>query len=373
MRLNHPNFKNHFTKLNWERLHLDPVLLVALSLLCGVGIFILYSASNQSFTMIKSELLRMGLGLVVLLLFAQISPQRYYQWALWIFGMGLLLLVLVLLVGTVDNGARRWLNLGFMRFQPSEIMKLAMPMMVAWFLDDKTLPPNNKTLLMAALILLIPILATAKQPDLGTAIVIGLSGVFVILLAGIRWRLIAFFSTSFLLLAPVLWHFLHDYQKQRILTLLNPERDPLGSGYHIIQSKIAIGSGGLVGKGWLNGTQAHLKFLPEHTTDFIFAVSAEELGFIGSSLIILLLLFILGRCLYISAQAQSTFTRLLTGSLSLTFFMSAFINIGMVIGILPVVGIPLPFISYGGTSIVSLMAGFGIIMSVHTHKKLLSS
>ena len=366
------NNKNQLKK-TLGKLHLDPILLIALLLLCCVGIFILYSASNQSVSMIKSEILRMGIGLLVMLVFAQISPKRYQEWAPIIFGVGLFLLVMVLLVGTVDNGARRWLNLGFTRFQPSEIMKLAMPMMMAWYLNDKTLPPDTKNLLIAGIILLVPVLATAKQPDLGTAIVIALSGGFVILLAGLRWRLIAFFSSTFILLAPVLWHFLHDYQKQRILTLLNPERDPLGSGYHIIQSKIAIGSGGLIGKGWLSGTQAHLKFLPEHTTDFIYAVSAEELGFIGSSLIIVLFLAILTRCLYISSQAQNTFTRLLTGSLSLTFFMSAFINIGMVVGILPVVGIPLPFISYGGTSIVSLMAGFGIIMSVHTHKKLLSS
>lgn len=365
--------KHRIHNLSWNKLHLDPILLIGLFILSCLGVFILYSASNQSFVMIKNEILRLGLGFLVMLLFAQISPLRYKQWAPWIFGIGLVLLILVLVIGKSDHGARRWLSLGFFRFQPSEIMKLAMPMMLAWYLDDKVLPPAKRVLLMCSLILLIPVLVTAKQPDLGTAIVIGVSGIFVILLAGMRWRLIAALGALVALCAPILWHFLHSYQKERILTLLNPERDPLGSGYHIIQSKIAIGSGGLWGKGWLNGTQAHLKFLPEHTTDFIFAVTAEELGFIGSVILILLFLGILSRCLYISTQAQDTFTRLLTGSLSLTFFISEFINIGMVIGILPVVGIPLPFISYGGTSIVSLMAGFGIIMSVQTHKKLLSS
>jgi rod shape determining protein RodA len=252
-------------------------------------------------------------------------------------------------------------------------MKLAMPMMLSWYLDDKTLPPTASVLLACSALLAIPVLLTAKQPDLGTAIIIAASGVFVILLSGISWRLIAGISTLAALSTPILWHFMHAYQKERVMTFLNPESDPLGSGYHIIQSKIAIGSGGLFGKGWLNGTQAHLKFLPEHTTDFIFAVGAEEFGFIGAVILILVFLGILSRCLYISSQAQSTFSRLLTGSLCLTFFISVFINIGMVAGILPVVGIPLPFISYGGTSLVSIMAGFGIIMSVQTHKKLLSS
>jgi len=367
------HLKQKLARFSWDRIHIDPILFIGLLALSCLGIFILYSASNQSMVMVKNEALRLGLGFTVMLVFAQISPKRYQDLAPWVFGLGLILLILVLAVGQVDNGARRWLSLGFMRFQPSEIMKLAMPMMIAWYLNDKILPPTKKTLLICSLILLVPVLVTAKQPDLGTAIVIACSGIFVILLAGISWRLILGLGTLLALITPLLWHFLHSYQKERILTLFNPERDPLGAGYHIIQSKIAIGSGGLLGKGWLNGTQAHLKFLPEHTTDFIFAVTAEELGFIGSVILILIFLGILSRCLYISSQAQNTFTRLLTGSLSLTFFLSAFFNIGMVIGLLPVVGIPLPFISFGGTSIVSLMAGFGIIMSVHTHKKLLSS
>jgi rod shape determining protein RodA len=365
--------RNKMSALRWNKLHLDPLLLFGLIAIAMIGMVILYSASNQSLHTIERDLVRLGLGFGIMLVFAQISPQKYQQWAPWIYAIGLLLLVLVLFIGKSDRGAQRWLSLGFFRFQPSEIMKLAMPMMLSWYMDDKTLPPAAGALMVCSVLLAIPVLLTAKQPDLGTAIIIAASGVFVILLAGISWRLIAGLTTLAALCTPILWHFMHAYQKERVMTFLNPESDPLGSGYHIIQSKIAIGSGGLFGKGWLNGTQAHLKFLPEHTTDFIFAVSAEEFGFIGAVLLILVFLGILSRCLYISSQAQSTFNRLLTGSLCLTFFISVFINIGMVAGILPVVGIPLPFISYGGTSLVSIMAGFGIIMSVHTHKKLLSS
>lgn len=365
--------KRKLSSLGWSKLHIDPILFLALLAVSLIGIFILYSASSKSLITIEKEAIRLALGFSILFVCAQIPLKRYQEWAPWFFEFTLLLLLLVLVIGKSDHGARRWLSLGFFRFQPSEFMKLAMPMMLAWYLDDKTLPPSKNNLLICCLILSIPLLATVKQPDLGTAIIIAFSGLFVILLAGIGGRLIASLMALAALCAPILWHFMHTYQRERVLTFLNPERDPLGSGYHIIQSKIAIGSGGLLGKGWLNGTQAHLKFLPEHTTDFIFAVSAEELGLIGSIIIILLFLGILSRCLYISSQAQNTFSRLLTGSLSLTFFISVFINMGMVVGILPVVGIPLPLISYGGTSIVSMMAGFGIMMSVHTHKKLLSS
>ena len=309
----------------------------------------------------------------LLLIFAQISPRRYHQWAPWLYCIGLILLILVLVIGRVDQGAQRWLNLGFMNLQPSEIMKLAMPMMLAWFLSDKKLPPDAKSLLLCCILLAVPVILTAKQPDLGTAIIITASALSVLLLAGMRWRLIVSLMGVAVLSAPILWHFMHQYQKERVLTFLNPERDPLGTGYHIIQSKIAIGSGGVFGKGWLEGTQSHLSFLPAHTTDFIFAVSGEELGLIGSILILIIYLIIFTRSLYISSQAQDTFTRLLAGSLSLTFIISALVNIGMVIGILPVVGIPLPLISYGGSSMVTTLVGFGIIMSIQTHRKLWSS
>ena len=253
------------------------------------------------------------------------------------------------------------------------MMKIAMPMMLAWYLKDKNLPPDRKTLSMSLIILLVPVFIIAKQPDLGTALIIAATGIFVILLTGINWKLIGGSIIAIAIGVPFIWHFMHYYQKNRILTFLNPERDPLGSGYHIIQSKIAIGSGGFLGKGWLHGSQTHLQFLPEHSTDFIFAVCGEELGFIGCIVLIGLFTYLVARGLYISNRAQDTFDRLLAGSLILTFFLSFLVNIGMVIGLLPVVGLPLPLVSYGGSSIVTLMAGFGIIMSIHTHRKLLPS
>ena len=270
-------------------------------------------------------------------------------------------------------GAQRWLNLGIIRFQPSELMKIALPLMLANYLSDKPLPPSMAVLIRCLAIILVPSLLTIIQPDLGTGVIILLSGAIIIFLAGINWRIITAVISAGLLSLPVLWHFMHHYQKERVLTFLNPERDPLGSGYHIIQSKIAIGSGGILGKGWLNGTQSHLNFLPAHSTDFIFAVYGEELGLIGCILLLTIFLIILARCVYISYNAHLTFNRLLVGGLGFIFILSAFINIGMVTGILPVVGVPLPLISYGGTSSVTFMIGFGIIMSAYTHKSLLPS
>jgi rod shape determining protein RodA len=252
-------------------------------------------------------------------------------------------------------------------------MKFAMPIMMAWYLCEKELPPKLAHIMAAGALMLAPALLIAKEPDLGTAIVVAASGFFVLLLAGIRWRLIGLLGAALVALSPVLWHFMHDYQKDRVLTFLNPERDPLGSGYHIIQSKIAIGSGGILGKGWMNGTQSHLSFLPAHTTDFIFAVSGEELGLLGCTAILIIFLLIFSRCLYISLQAQDNFTRLLSGGLGLTFIMSAFINLGMVVGILPVVGVPLPLVSYGGSAMTTLMINFGIIMSIQSHRRLWAS
>lgn len=365
--------KRKISRLRWQMLHLDPVLLVFILLLAGVGLFILFSASNKNAGMMTKQALRLGLGFVIMFIFANISPKRYYDWTPWIFAAGLFLLLVVLVFGKVGKGAQRWLDLGVFNLQPSEIMKLATPMMIAHYLSNKNLPPKMSELLIGIILIAIPAFLTAKQPDLGTAIIIALTGICVLLLAGLHWRLIL---TCLILGAgciPLLWHFMHTYQKERVLTFLNPERDPLGSGYHIIQSKIAIGSGGLFGKGWLHGTQSHLQFLPAHATDFIFAVTAEELGFIGCFILLAIFLAIFIRGLYISAQAQDTFTRLLAGSLSLSFILAAMINIGMVIGILPVVGVPLPLVSYGGSSIVTTLAGFGIIMSIQTHRKLWSS
>ena len=355
--------------LRWYALHLDPLLLLGLSCLSIIGLLILYSATNQNMAMIESQAMHIIFGFVLLLIFAQIPPRTYKTWAPWLFWSGVFLLLAVLVIGHVDQGARRWIVLGPIRFQPSEFMKIIVPMAIAWFFSRYRIPPSLKTLLIGSIMLMIPFLLTAKQPDLGTALLIGAAGVSVIILAGISWWIIIGILAAITTSMPILWHFMHAYQKNRVLIFLNPERAPRGDGYHIIQSKIAIGSGGLFGKGWLHGTQSHLSFLPEHTTEFIFALSAEELGLIGCSIILLIYLAIFARGLYISTHAQESFTRLLGGSLSFMFILSAFINVGMVIGILPVVGVPLPLISYGGSSVMTMMASFGIIMSIHTHKK----
>jgi rod shape determining protein RodA len=364
---------NKLSKPLWAKLHLDPILLGGLVILISVGIIILYSADGASLPVLFRQGLRLGAAFILMLIFAQIPPRKYYQWAPWVFAFGTVLLVATLVIGHTGKGAQRWLGLGAIKFQPSEVMKLAVPMMLAWYFHDKQLPPSFGTLFIGSFVLIVPVGLTAIQPDLGTAIIIASCGAAVFILAGLSWRII--FSLSLLALCsfPVLWHFMHDYQRERVLTFLNPERDPLGSGYHIIQSKIAIGSGGLFGKGWLNGTQSHLQFLPEHATDFIFAVCGEEFGLIGSTALITLFLIIVLRGLRISTIAQDTFSRLLAGSISLMFFISFFVNIGMVSGILPVVGLPLPLVSYGGTSMVTILAGFGIIMSIYTNRKLLGS
>ena len=356
-----------------ECFHIDKPLLAALLSLVIIGLFILYSASNQSMALISKQAIRMLFAFIVMILFAQIPPSVYRMWALWLFTISFLLLVAVLLIGVVGKGAQRWLNLWLFQFQPSELMKLSVPLMLAWYLHDKPLPPSFGHLLVLLGIVLIPTLFVVKQPDLGTALLIAISGFSVILLAGISARLLLLGSLLILVIAPIGWHFMHDYQKLRVLTFLNPERDPLGAGYHIIQSKIAIGAGGFFGKGWLQGTQSHLQFLPEHTTDFIFAVCGEEFGLVGSLVLLILYFWITARGFYISMKAQDTFSRLLGGGLSLSFFIAAFVNIGMVSGLLPVVGVPLPLISYGGTSLITLIAGFGILMSIQTHRKLVGN
>jgi rod shape determining protein RodA len=367
-------YQHHFSKQRLSQLiHIDKPLLISLLSLVIIGLFILYSASNQSIELISKQTIRIIFAFIIMILCAQIPPAVYRMWAPWLFAISFLLLIAVLLIGIVGKGAQRWLNVWLFQFQPSELMKLTLPLMLAWYLHDKALPPSLGHLLILLIIVLIPTLLVVKQPDLGTALLIAISGLSVILLAGISVRLLLLGAVLVLIVAPIGWHFMHDYQKLRVLTFLNPERDPLGAGYHIIQSKIAIGTGGFLGKGWLQGTQSHLQFLPEHTTDFIFAVCGEEFGLVGSMILLMLYLWITLRGFYISLKAQDTFSRLLAGGLSLSFFIAVFINIGMVSGLLPVVGVPLPLISYGGTSLITLIAGFGILMSIQTHRKLVGN
>lgn len=357
-----------------RRLHLDGPLLTGLLVLSCAGLVVLYSASNESLNTLRGQLVRLGIAFAVMVLAAQVSPERMRRWAPALFLGGLLALTLVPLIGLTGKGAQRWLELGGIRFQPSELMKLLLPMMVAWLLSRQPLPPRWPQVLSALALITVPAALIIAQPDLGTGILVVSSGLFVLFLAGLHWRWIVTAGLGFLALAPVFWHFLmHDYQRTRVLTLFDPSRDPLGSGYHIIQSSIAIGSGGLLGKGWLNSTQARLEFLPERNTDFIFAVFSEEFGLVGALLLLLLYLIIILRGLYIAQQAQDSFGRLLGGSLSLTFGVYVIVNIGMVSGVLPVVGLPLPLISYGGTSMVTILAAFGILMSIHTHRRFWSS
>ena len=355
------------------RLRLDGLLLGALIAIAAFGLLVLYSASAQNLAFTRGQFLRLALGLLVLVMLAQVHPKYLRMFAPWAYVGGIVLLIVVALVGDVGKGAQRWLDLGFIRFQPSELMKLAVPMMCAWYLHDRPLPPNFVNQLALAALILVPVGLIAEQPDLGTALLIAASGVFVILLAGLRMRVIFTLVPLLVGAAWVGWHFLHDYQRKRVLTFLNPETDPLGAGYHIIQSQIAIGSGGVFGKGYMNGSQGQLEFLPERTTDFIFAVIGEEFGLLGLLVLLGAYLFVIGRGLYLALECQDTFARLVAGTVSLTFFVYVFINAGMVSGLVPVVGVPLPLVSYGGTSMVTLLAGFGILMSLHSHRKLVGS
>jgi len=355
------------------RVHLDLPLLIALLLLCGYGLLVLFSAIDQDPEKFEAQMIRLGIAFAVMIVVAQIPPSELRRWSLPLYGAGLVMLVSVLVIGEIGKGAQRWLDLGLVRFQPSELLKIAVPMMLAWFLAERPLPPGGWRVLWAAILTAVPVLLIAHQPDLGTALLVASAGAMVLFLAGLSWRLIVVLGVAAAALAPLLWHFMHSYQRQRVLTFLNPESDPLGAGYHIIQSKIAIGSGGVYGKGWLNGTQSHLEFLPERSTDFIFAVLGEELGLLGILAMLAIYLFIIARGLYIASQAQDSYGRLLAGSLTLVFFVYLFVNTGMVTGLLPVVGVPLPLVSYGGTSLVTIMAGFGMLMSIHTHRELLRS
>lgn len=355
----------------WVRVHLDPWLLLLILMLAGVAAFVLYSASSKSIAMVYRQAAHYAIGLALMVGIAQIQPRFMERWLPPAYVLAVALLIAVALVGSEAKGAQRWISIpGVITFQPSEIMKLVMPMAVAWYLGRREMPPRFKYIFVSMLIIFIPVVLILKQPDLGTSLLVAASGLFVLLLSGLRWRYVL---SAALLLVPVavaMWFFvMHDYQKRRVLTFLNPESDPLGAGWNIIQSKAAIGSGGVFGKGWLQGTQSHLDFLPEGHTDFIIAVLAEEFGLVGVALLLLIYLLIIARGLYITHQAQETFSKLLAGSLTLTFFVYVFVNIGMVSGLLPIVGVPLPLISYGGTSLITLLAGFGILMSIHTHRK----
>jgi len=347
---------------------LDPVLLALLLLVIVFGLFVLYSASGHDIATVYRQAVRLGVGLLVMLVISQVPPHILRIWTPWLYGLGIIILLATWILG-VGRGSQRWLDLGIVRFQPSELMKLAVPMMVAWYLHPRVLPPAWKAVVFALGILLLPTLLIARQPDLGTALLVAASGVFTLYLAGLRWRILLGFAGVAAAAAPVLWLVMQDYQRDRIRTFLYPEADPLGSGWNIIQSKIAVGSGGLTGKGWLNGTQSHLEFIPERHTDFILAVLSEEFGLLGVMLLMLVYLLLIARGLHIANIARNTSSRLLAGSLSLTLFVYVLVNGGMVSGVLPVVGIPLPLISYGGTSAVTLLAGFGIIMSIYSHRK----
>ncbi|KZN38917.1 cell wall shape-determining protein [Pseudoalteromonas luteoviolacea S2607] len=356
----------------WQRIHIDLPLLTALLLMMVGSLAVVYSASGQNMDMMTRHATRMLGAIIALVVMAQVSPNTLKRLVIPLYFVGLITLIGVFFFGVTINGAKRWLDIGITRFQPSEIMKIAVPMMVAWYIGRQQLPPKILHLIIGFAIVIVPTVLIQKQPDLGTSLLIASSGVFVLFLSGLSWKLI---GSGILLAIPgafAMWHFvMHEYQKQRVLTLLDPESDPLGAGYHIIQSKIAIGSGGIEGKGWLQGTQSQLEFLPERHTDFIFSVLSEEFGLLGVVMLLSVYLFIIGRGLYIAVNAQEAFSKLLAGALTLTFFVYIFVNIGMVSGLLPVVGVPLPLVSYGGTSMVTLMAGFGIIMAIATDKRML--
>ncbi len=352
-----------------RQVHLDPLMLLAVLAVMGLGLVVLYSAVDRDATLWLNQLSRLGLALGLMLAAAQVHPRAYLRWTPLLYLGGLVLVGLVLVMGVSVNGSRRWLDLpGLPRFQPSEIMKVAVPLMVAWYFHDRPLPPRLKDVAVALLIIAVPVGAIVVQPDLGTGILVAGAGLAVVVLAGLYWKWIGLAALAFAAAAPGLWYVLQDYQRRRILTLFDPGSDPLGAGWNIIQSTTAIGSGGLYGKGLFQGTQSHLDFLPESHTDFIIAVIGEELGLVGMLTILALYMVLVARGLYIATQVSHTYERLVAGALSLTFFVYAFVNIAMVSGLVPVVGVPLPLVSYGGTSAITLLASFGIIMAVRTHK-----
>jgi rod shape determining protein RodA len=348
------------------RPRIDLPLAFGLFMLALIGLVTLYSAGDGSLALVGGQAGRFVLGGALLLLVSRIPPAVLRGWTPWLYAGSTALLVVVAILGE-GRGSIRWLDLGVMRFQPSELLKLTMPMMVAWYLHPRQLPPSWKDIAVVGVLIAIPAGLIAEQPDLGTAVLVATAGAFALFLSGMAWWRIGLLVGAVAGMVPVGWHFLHQYQRDRVLTLLNPESDPLGNGWHIIQSQIAVGSGGIFGKGWQHSTQSRLDFLPEHTTDFIFAVFSEEFGLIGVAVLIALYAFIIGRCLWIAMEARDTYSRLLAGAIGMSFFVYVFVNGGMVAGMLPVVGVPLPLISYGGTSAVSLLAGFGLVMAVRRH------
>ena len=356
---------------NFNLIKYDGPLMILISITCLLGIFILYSASNESLDVLNRQIFRIFIAFTAMMLVSQIPTEVLRKLSPWGYIGGIILLSMVLWLGEFGQGAQRWLNLGI-RFQPSEIMKLSVPMMIAWYLHEKRLPPTGKELIIIMILVIIPGLLIARQPDLGTSLLVIAAGLIVVFLSGIPFRYILSLIILCIPSSLLLWKFMKDYQRQRVLTLINPDNDPLGAGYNIIQSKIAMGSGGIFGKGWTNGSQVQLEFLPEKNTDFIFAVVGEEFGLLGVLTILILYLLIIGRGLYIASNASDLFGRLLAGSISLTFFVYVFVNTAMVIGLMPIVGIPLPLISYGGTSMVTLMIGFGMLMSINSNRKLVA-
>jgi rod shape determining protein RodA len=338
-----------------------------------LGLAALFSASYDNPARVVSQLGNLAVALAAMWVVAQVPPQTMMRFAVPAFVVGVALLVAVALFGDVVNGARRWLHVGLTRFQPSEMMKIAMPMMLAWYFHKNESTLRLRDFAVAAVLLAVPLGLILRQPDLGTAGLVGTAGFFVIFFAGMSWRFMGIIGAAGAAALPIAWNFLHDYQRRRVLTLLDPTQDPLGAGYHIIQSTIAVGSGGLSGKGWLNGTQSHLEFIPERHTDFIFAVYSEEFGLIGNLVLLVLYALLIARGLYIASNAATLFGRLLAGSIALQFFVYAFVNMGMVSGILPVVGVPLPFLSYGGTALLTLFIGAGILMSIQRHRKLVQT
>jgi rod shape determining protein RodA len=356
--------------------HVDRQLFTLVALLLCVGLVTLFSAAgggDDGFIRVRGQLANIAVAFGVMWIAANVPLHYLNRMALPLYVFGLILLVLVDIFGTISNGAQRWLSVGFTKFQPSELMKIALPLMLAWYFDRYEAILRLRNFAVGAILVLVPVLLIAKQPDLGTALLVSAAGFYVLFLAGLSWKILVGLGLAGSASLPFLWSMMHDYQRQRVLTLLDSSQDPLGAGYHTIQSTIALGSGGFLGKGWLNGTQAHLDFLPERTTDFIFAVYAEEFGLIGNVVLIVLFMLVIGRGLVIAANAPTLFTRLLAGAVTLTFFTYAFVNMGMVSGILPVVGVPLPLISYGGTSLVTILFGIGLLMSIHTHRRLVQT
>jgi rod shape determining protein RodA len=359
----------------WEVLtrRIDSMLFAAALAIVGVGLVTLFSAADQSMARETSQAMSLAFAIVLMWMFANIAPQTLARAAVPLYVVAVAMLIGVAMFGVVVNGSRRWLNLGVARFQPSELMKVALPLMLAWYFQKFEGRIGWRDFAFAAVLIVVPVYLIKRQPDLGTALLIGASGFYVLFLAGLSWKVIVGLFALGAAVGPMVWTHLHDYQRERVLTFLDPSRDPLGAGYHSTQASIALGSGGIVGKGWLNGTQTHLDFLPERHTDFIFAVFGEEFGLIGNALLLLLYLLLIGRAMMITAHASTLFARLLSGTITLMFFTYAFVNMAMVSGILPVVGVPLPLVSYGGTALISLFIGLGILMSVQAHRKLVTS